>query len=105
MSVLLWAEICDQSSQERVVFEKLFWGRLDSIVCCNIVKWQNSVLTFGRIANIVAAAINGPVLLSWVTVLVATLSVEGGEISADIPETVSVRDDIFSKRIVVCHSS
>ena len=54
-------------------------------------------------ANIVAAAINGSVLLCWVTVLVATLSVEGGEISADIPETNSVGDDIFSIRTIVCH--
>ena len=53
-------------------------------------------MTFSRIANIVAAAINGPVLLRWVTVLVATLSVEGGEISADIPETVSIGDNFLS---------
>ena len=54
-------------------------------------------------ANIVAAAINGSVLLCWVTMLVATLSVEGGEISADIPETISVGDGIISNRNVVCH--
>ena len=34
-------------------------------------------LTFGRITNIVTAAINGPVLLSCVTVLEVTFSVEG----------------------------
>ena len=62
-------------------------------------------LTFGRIADIVAAAIDGPVLLCKVAVLVATLSVVGGEVSADIPETVSVGDIILSDRTVVCHSS
>ena len=60
------------------------------------MKLQNFIFTFGRIANIVAAAINGPVLLCRVAVLVATLSVKGGEISADIPETVSVGDDSLS---------
>ena len=71
------------------------------------MPWRKGLvkgITFSRISNIVAASINGPILLCKVTVLVATLSVEGGEISADIPETVSVRDDIFSKRIIVCHS-
>ena len=53
-------------------------------------------LTFGRISDIVATAINGSVLLCKVTVLVATLSVEGGEVSADIPEAISVGDNIFS---------
>ena len=54
-----------------------------------------SFITFSRIADIVAAAINGSVLLCWVTVLVATLGVEGGKIGADIPETVSVGDDFL----------
>ena len=55
-------------------------------------------------ADIVTAAINGSVLLCWVAVLVATLSVEGGEISASaaIPETLSVGDIFLS---VVCHIS
>ena len=60
-------------------------------------------------ANIVTAAINGSVLLCWVTVLVATLSVVGGEISADIPETNSVGDNPLPNRtvlcFVLCHSS
>ena len=60
------------------------------------MKWQNFLFTFGRIADIVAATINGPVLLCRVAVLVATLGVEGGEISADIPEIVSVGDDSLS---------
>ena len=47
-------------------------------------------LTFGRITNIVTAAINGPVLLSCVTVLVVTFSVEGEKIHTDIPKTISV---------------
>ena len=68
------------------------------------MKWPHFPITFGRIANIVAAAINGPVLLCRVTVLVATLSVEGGEISADIPETISVGDDFLSNRTVLGHS-
>ena len=55
-----------------------------------------SFITFSRIADIVAAAINGPVLLCRVAVLVATIGVEGGEISADIPETVSIGDNFLS---------
>ena len=47
-------------------------------------------LTFGRITNIVTAAINGPVLLSCVTVLEVTFSVEGEKIHTDIPKTISV---------------
>ena len=50
------------------------------------------MLTFGRVTDIVTAAINLSELLSCVTVLVATFSVEGGEIHTDIPETISVPD-------------
>ena len=45
---------------------------------------------FGRVADIVTAAINLSVLLSRVTVLVATFCVERGEIHTDISKSISV---------------
>ena len=48
------------------------------------------MFTFGRVTDIVTAAINLSELLSCVTVLVATFSVERREIHTDIPKTVSV---------------
>ena len=59
-----------------------------------IMKWFNRltdhiILTFGRITDIVTAAIYFSVLLSCVTVLVVTFSVEGEKIHTDIPKTVS----------------
>ena len=63
------------------------------------------MLTFGRGANIVTAAINLSVLLSCVTVLVATFSVEGGEIHTDISKTIPIRDFFIYKRTVLFCSS
>ena len=54
------------------------------------MKGLHYAYTFCGISDIVTAAINLSVLLSCVTVLVATFSVEGGEIHTDIPKTVSV---------------